>query len=360
MPSPASTLELVGNPRRIDDAIRAIPAEWFRPVRAIYWFDLIVSAVTGWAAFALAVEERGSIRFAFLPIAVVALYRAALFIHELTHRSGRELPGFEFAWNALVGVPLLMPSFLYQGVHLDHHRARTYGTPADPEYVPFGRRSALLILAFMAGSILAPIAFALRFAVLAPIGWLVPAFRRTVDERFSSLVINHAYIRRAPVGVAGRAQEAAACLFVWIAGALGMAGRLPRAALGCWLAAAAAAFALNAFRTLAAHRYDHDADALSTAEQLLDSCTIDALERPRSRALARALDALHVAAAPVGLRYHALHHWIPSLPYHRLGPAHRLLVATLRGDAPYRATIEPGFLAAFRDLLRRSASRTQA
>ena len=58
--------------------------------------------------------------------------------------------------------------------------------------------------------------------------------------------------------------------------------------------------------------------------------------------------------APVGLRYHALHHWIPSLPYHNLGRVHRLLVARLQADAPYRATIEPGFSPPLRDLVRRS------
>ena len=31
--------------------------------------------------------------------------------------------------------------------------------------------------------------------------------------------------------------------------------------------------------------------------------------------------------APVGLRYHALHHLLPSLPYHSLGEAHRRLAA---------------------------------
>jgi fatty acid desaturase len=36
--------------------------------------------------------------------------------------------------------------------------------------------------------------------------------------------------------------------------------------------------------------------------------------------------------APVGLRYHALHHLMPSMPYHSLGEAHRRL----------RVHLEPG------------------
>jgi len=58
------------------------------------------------------------------------------------------------------------------------------------------------------------------------------------------------------------------------------------------------------------------------------------------------------------LRYHALHHWIPSLPYHNLGRAHRRLVDVLTADAPYRTTIADGFTTVLRDLVRRS--RTQS
>jgi fatty acid desaturase len=43
--------------------------------------------------------------------------------------------------------------------------------------------------------------------------------------------------------------------------------------------------------------------------------------------------------APVGLRYHALHHLLPNLPYHSLGRAHRRLLAQLPADSPYHATI---------------------
>ncbi len=39
--------------------------------------------------------------------------------------------------------------------------------------------------------------------------------------------------------------------------------------------------------------------------------------------------------APVGLRYHALHHLVPSVPYHALGEVHRRLTAALGVDSPY-------------------------
>jgi len=39
--------------------------------------------------------------------------------------------------------------------------------------------------------------------------------------------------------------------------------------------------------------------------------------------------------APVGLRYHALHHLLPSLPYHSLAEAHRRLADHADARATY-------------------------
>jgi fatty acid desaturase len=46
--------------------------------------------------------------------------------------------------------------------------------------------------------------------------------------------------------------------------------------------------------------------------------------------------------APVGLRYHALHHLVPNMPYHALGEAHRRLSAMLGADSPYHRASYPG------------------
>src|SRR6185436_10893170 len=101
---------------------------WFRPSRLIYWADLGASAAIGWTTFVLAVGATGWTRAALLLVAIFALYRAVLFIHEITHLAERDVPAFTAVWNALVGVPMLIPSFLYEGVHTDHHRQRSYGT----------------------------------------------------------------------------------------------------------------------------------------------------------------------------------------------------------------------------------------
>lgn len=339
-------------------AIRAIPAAWFKPDARVYWTDMLLSAAIGWTTFVFAVASTSPWRRAALIIlAAFALYRAVLFIHELTHLASHELPSFKIAWNALVGVPLLLPSFLYEGVHTDHHRQRTYGTTRDPEYVPFGRRPPLVMISYAVASMFLPLALAFRFAVLAPISWIVPAMRRIVADRFSALVINHQYLRHAPIDRAGRVQEAAATAFVWTTIALWIGGVVPAAAFVSWYVVTTVASTINVVRTLASHRYDHDpvpSESLTMTEQLLDSCTI----RPNAGLGGALADGWRELWAPVGLRYHALHHWIPSLPYHNLGRAHRLLVATLGSDPTYDATQYPAIASVVIDLVQRSRRQT--
>jgi len=61
----------------------------------------------------------------------------------------------------------------------------------------------------------------------------------------------------------------------------------------------------------------------------------------------------------VGLRYHALHHLFPSIPYHNLSEAHRRIMRSLPDWEAYRRATYPTFLAAVEDLWR-SARRACA
>ncbi len=108
-----------------------------QPNARIYWADMLGSAAVGYAALLTAMFfASGVFAVAAGIVAVLALYRAGSFIHELTHIKKGALKGFRTAWNMIVGVPLLVPSFMYEGVHNQHHAKTYYGTANDPEYLP--------------------------------------------------------------------------------------------------------------------------------------------------------------------------------------------------------------------------------
>lgn len=327
-------------------AMRSEVRDLFEPDPRVYWLDLAVHVLAGWTAFVLAVAYPGWPAVVFVVAAALALYRAVVFTHELVHLGRGKLPFFRIAWDAVCGVPLMAPSFLYDGVHQEHHFRHHYGTPEDGEYLPFGQPPRRLILIYLAGHVLIPALALVRFGLVAPVSWLWPAVRPTVLRRMSSLSIDPGYVRKLPetIPAGWRVQEAACAGFVWLAAAGLWAGWLPLRALGLWYVVVTLILVLNGIRTLAAHRYANQAGTLTRDEQLLDSVNITG-RSPLTPLL-----------APVGLRYHALHHLFPTMPYHHLGRAHRRLMHVLPANAPYRATLEPGFASALADLWRRAGA----
>jgi fatty acid desaturase len=292
----------------------------------IYWSDFLVSALLGYTGLAGAILLSGFWSVAAGLVAILSLYRAGSFIHELTHIRHRELPWFRFGWNAVIGVPLLIPSFMYEGVHNLHHARTRYGTVEDPEYLPLALMKPWTLPLFVVIAALAPIALLFRFAVLTPLSMVIPPLRRIVVGQFSGLQINPKFRRRTPDGELRRQwawQEAGASLWSITLVALVIGGVIPLRAFGICIAVVSGTLLLNQLRTLVAHLWENDGEAMSVTAQYLDSVNVP----PPAT--------LPALWAPVGLRYHALHHLLPSLPYHSLGEAHRRLTKALAVDSPY-------------------------
>lgn len=314
---------------------REIIGDCFDPDTRVFWRDFL---------FAYAAFIGGALGFLFLEwplvqalsflIAAFMAYRCSSYIHEIVHLPKERFKSFIIGWNALIGVPFLVPSILYES-HLDHHIPRKYGTEQDPEYLPLAGAGFGAILWFIIHhAIVTPIILYGRMLVGLPIRLLSKKGADYLDRRLSSLVINWHYDRRNQARKKLLMMMEAYVLVITMLLSWAMvAGYLDPLLLPKLISIVVLSLTFNGIRTLAAHRYANKAlQAVNAENQLLDSLNY---EGPRW---------IGLLMAPVGLRFHALHHLFPTLPYHNLEEAHNKLMTELGEDDAYRKTVFTSFL----------------
>jgi fatty acid desaturase len=323
--------------------LRSYVSDLSRRKMWIYWTDFLASLSAGYLAFALfplarPLTLRAGIAFI---VSVLALYRAVIFIHEIAHMQRSEFFAFRLAWNLLCGIPLLVPSFLYD-MHYQHHSRQTYGSAEDGEYLSFAHLPRRACVLYVLASFLAAPVLVARFLVLAPLRWIFPPLNRFVLTRASALAIDGEYVR--PLK-SGRTPwpwvlQEATC-FIWCAllGALALSGHLPAGRLVEAAAVVTAIVLINSVRTLGAHGYRGAGEPMSFAEQVRDSNDYPGV--------------LAELWAPVGLRFHAMHHLFPQLPYHALPEARRRMLAWSEPQNPIRESARGSLFSALRELLRK-------
>ena len=310
---------------------------------AVFWTDLILSASVGWAAFgyAIALTPFSPWMLGACAVSVLALYRGLCFVHEITHQSARSLPGFEATWNLLIGFPLLIPSSAYVGVHQSHHSLSSYGTSSDPEYLPFAHSTGMTIV-FALESFLIPIVLVLRFLGLTIPGLLIPAFGRWLAVHLSSLTMNVAYRRKLTPELWAQVRRQSVCiLLMWsLPIALATQGKLPWRFFAVWFGVSSLVSFINTLRTLGAHAYESTGEPLDREGQLRDS-----IDTPGA--------VWTELWAPVGLRYHALHHYFPGIPYHNLPAAWQRLSDAMPEDSVYQKVQSSSLPFSLQELLRK-------
>ena len=317
-------------------AVREAPVDYFavRPLR--YWADFLISLVIAYtAATVYLVAPIGSWpQLAAFPVAVFWLYRLGSLIHEVCHLGHHEMRVFKVTWNLLVGVMTLAPSPFFTRHHRDHHSARMYGTPEDPEYVANvleagNWRSSLIYALHIA---IFPVLVFLRF-LLAPLTFLSPRIRQAVLERASSMTLNLRYRRRiTPFDRFAITAIELLCFvraaFIPLSICIGLA---PPSRIVLLYVLAVTTLVMNQMRQLADHHFEGDGSPVSLESHVSDSCNFTGH------------DPLTWLFFPFSIRYHALHHLFPSMPYHNLKAAHDYLVRNLPGDSPYLGLDQPGW-----------------
>lgn len=131
----------------------------------IYWADFLFNISMGWVAFYIALTSPlfSLWQIGAYVVAVLTLYRAAIFVHELAHLKKGTFKIFRLVWNCLCGIPFMIPSFTYDGVHNDHHRRDVYGTREDGEYLPFAIKKPIEMVGYVLLSLLLPLLLLARF-----------------------------------------------------------------------------------------------------------------------------------------------------------------------------------------------------
>ena len=326
----------------------SVVSDLFERKPSLYWIDLAASATVAWTATIIffAAPAWSLWQLSGLILAGIGFFRAGTFMHEIIHMKRGEMVWFKHAWNLVIGVPLLMPWILYRN-HIEHHSRAHFGTPRDGEYLPLAAAPLRETLKYLLQIPLLSLMALGRFGLAGPVSWFIPRLRHWLLARGSAYVSNPYYRKPFPQKERRHLAMVEAFCLAWIGFWLVLTLLGPVEWIH-WLMAwllHAWTLGLNWVRNLAAHSYANRGETMSHLEQLQDSVNITGQTW------------LTIWLFPVGLRYHALHHLFPGLPYHSMGKAHRRLMERFGDDSPYTKANHDNYFAVVTQLFRH-ASRT--
>jgi fatty acid desaturase len=293
---------------------RRVVADLFARRRWIYWTDFLLT----FAVLATAVSVGGWTlswwTLAMLPLAGVAFYRCAAFIHEIQHFRKGEFRSFVVVWNALFGCVVAAPSVLYER-HGLHHSVAKFGTAEDPEYPEIPRPlPAKVVPLGVIPVVRTQLVYIARFTLGTLTRWVRPSLRKRVENGWSELAMDGVHKRGEFTPEDNRRwlpYELLALFYLTAIAVLVVAGLIPWTIVVFALLGLVIANYLNFLRVLVVHSNATLSAARSFRAQIEDS-----FDHPST---------LTPLWGPIGLALHGTHHLYPTMPYHALGRARRRL-----------------------------------
>ncbi|MBX3040430.1 MAG: fatty acid desaturase [Bdellovibrionaceae bacterium] len=298
-----------------------------------FFTDLTATGLVAWGSlWAMSVLNMGPVFWLLFLTAYLAFFRGNAFIHEVVHFH-KKIPGLGACYNLFFGFPNRIPYYMHEP-HRFHHLPNTFGTNRDPEYLFLkGKGMGYFFLPFLAAP-LSPLLLTARFGLWPLFSWLTPrTWQNFVYQRASTIVVNPSYVRNEPSEEERKEAlwQDLGCASVFLLFiVLGVTGVLSAKFFVLWYVIATLNGVVNIYRARVAHLYDNEEGSLSPMAALRDSVTIEG-------------SFLSELWAPLGLKYHSLHHLAPSIPYHNLAKAHHHLKSHLDRNHPYSQTILPSF-----------------
>lgn len=331
-------------------AIKDSPVDFFEVQPHKYWWDLALCTFMAYlcAGLYLAFPLFSWQQFVCFPFAVFWLYRGNSMVHEVSHLGKKQFPGFAFGWNMLLGIPTLFPSTFFTSHHRDHHSGRHYGTPQDPEYIVnvFTPGSIASTLFYFVHVTVYPIFVLFRF-LLAPISFLRKDWREFTLRRLSSFTLNWKYERN--LSRLDRKTfvlvELLCCARAWLIPISVLLGVTTWVRIPLMYTLAITILFANQMRFFADHHFESQGEKMSMADHITDSCNYSKN------------DFLTWLFFPFTIRFHALHHMFPTIPYHNLPAAHRHLTEKLPVDSVYHTLDQPSWWHTAKQTLRFSRSK---
>lgn len=288
-----------------------IDKKYYEANLAIYFADLLGSLAILVVAFLVCLYTPWPLVIVPYLIACIYLYRAAAFIHELTHQSRNpRMRPFHVLWNLTAGAAGLVAGVRFFNPHLTHHKTGIFGTKEDPQYPLLRQNRVFMVFGMLILPFFLPL-LSLVQVVTSSLNYF------GMDEALERYLVSKGYCTggvlpqayRRDTVIYGRYYLVLFGLCVWYVPQL-----LPliyAIQVGAWM--------LTSWRVPLEHALRDLKESSVQADQMADSYTV---ENPISMLL-----------QPLGLRFHTAHHMYPGVPYHNLRTLHEELKRTVPGYA---------------------------